>query len=572
MRKRKSSVFRQKLETAIDDIREMGTPSTSKNWEPLDDIQQLRITNKDGDVVPFILKPPQMLIYNTMMSLRRQGKPQLIIVVKPRQIGYSTFVQAWNWVHIKHFPNRTAVTIAHEKSAAAELMQKSHRFHDYSGSQQTLSYKTTLKIQYAPPHNSAIHVRTANRPETLRSYTIMHAHLSEFAMYEKPEDFLQATMNSLVTSPEASCVIECTAKGEGGLFYEMVQASLRGENEWTLIFTPFQDEEEYQSPLEPGEQLILSPEERKYQKQYNLPDERMKWALWHKTNKLSNDWVRFHEEYPASLELAFRASGSPYFNLEVLRDAEVQEPLYRGELEWADDYEPEVEFIPNEFGRLSVWKLPEPGRRYVMSIDVGEGVRQDFSIIDVVSAPEDRTERPEQVAQWASNVTTASDVGVAAYQLGRWYNDALIGVERPGPGPAVLNVLKATAVPEHSFKQIGHLPYWNLYFEVQRDQFGEETKRAGWLNSSKTKTPALQELQAHITPTGLILHCRETVQELRGFQSDPASGGRHLYKQIHKNTISNLYNDDRVFSLVIAVQMLLHLQSNPGFRRIEASD
>ncbi|MEJ2746070.1 MAG: hypothetical protein P8123_10380 [bacterium] len=163
-------------------------------------------------------------------------------------------------------------------------------------------------------------------------------------------------------------------------------------------------------------------------------------------------------------------------------------------------------------------------------------------------------------------------MGVIAYQLGRFYNDALIGVERPGPGPAVLNVLKATSVPNHSQGQIGQTPYWNLYYEIQKEQDGTETKRAGWLNSSKSKTPALQELQAHITPTGLILHCRETVQELRGFQRDPKAGGHNLYKQMHKNPVSNLYNDDRVMSLVIAVQLMLYLQSNPGFRRLEASD
>lgn len=565
MKKRNSRVFHDRITTAVEDIQSL-RPSGGAEWDPLEAIKQLHIVS-NGKIVPFTPNPPQLEFYRMWKKLRGEGRQQLIIILKARQLGFSTFTQALHYVHVDRHPHREAGTLSHEKEAAAVIMQMTKRFWRNQPNQRPVARLHSLRLEFAAPHNSTIHVKTANRPDAFRGFTLHHVHLSEFASYEHADQLLAAVMQCVTAT--GSVVIETTAKGAGGIFYEMVQAARRGESAWNLLFVPWQIEPAYQLPLDDGETLVLNQYERAYQREFGLTDSQMKWAIWKRINACNNDWNTFHEEYPASIDLAFRASGSPYFNPDVLTQQPVCDPEHIGELRWTSETEPEVGFVDDDHGSLSVWKLPEPGSRYVIGADCSEGVRQDWTIFDVLSIPAERHQPPEQCAQWANRATTSAEAGVVLYQLARWYNDALVGIERPGPGQVVIDVMRAASCPSHSFLQIGDLPFWNLYYEVIRDQMGQETRRPGWLNSSKTKTPALQDLQALLSPDGLILHCRETVQELLGFQQDPET---RRYIQRHRNPITQLYNDDRVFALVIAVQMLLHTQNSPGFRRLEASD
>ena len=61
----------------------------------LDFIQQeLKIQNKAGQLVPLVLNPLQLRLYQEIQRQREAGKPVRIIILKARQIGFSTATAA----------------------------------------------------------------------------------------------------------------------------------------------------------------------------------------------------------------------------------------------------------------------------------------------------------------------------------------------------------------------------------------------------------------------------------------------------------------------------------------------
>jgi hypothetical protein len=53
----------------------------------------LKIRTKDAQIVPFTLKPPQIKLRDTIEECRSSGRPVRIIILKARQMGFSTYVE-----------------------------------------------------------------------------------------------------------------------------------------------------------------------------------------------------------------------------------------------------------------------------------------------------------------------------------------------------------------------------------------------------------------------------------------------------------------------------------------------
>ena len=54
----------------------------------------LKIRDKRGRIVPLVLNAPQARLYDTIRELREQGIPVRVIVLKARQMGFSTVIEA----------------------------------------------------------------------------------------------------------------------------------------------------------------------------------------------------------------------------------------------------------------------------------------------------------------------------------------------------------------------------------------------------------------------------------------------------------------------------------------------
>ena len=89
----------------------------------------LKIRTKDMQIVPFILNKPQLRLYNAIKLQAEQHKPIRLIVLKARQMGFSTLTEAIIFKNCATKKNISAGIVAHELSATNNLFEMFKRYY-----------------------------------------------------------------------------------------------------------------------------------------------------------------------------------------------------------------------------------------------------------------------------------------------------------------------------------------------------------------------------------------------------------------------------------------------------------
>lgn len=195
--------------------------------------------------------------------------------------------------------------------------------------------------------------------------------------------------------------------------------------------------------------------------------------------------------------------------------------------------------IPQSDGIVSVWEPPIAGEQYVIGADVAEGLTgADSSVGQVMKMYHVRNRiYLEQVAK-ISGWITPTQYGTELVKLGHWYNDAVLAIEKNGPGHTVISRAK-------------DLMYLNLYVPVSeiqtRDKFSAEY---GVTTSSATKPVMISLLHGAINdtklaPASFIIRDALTLKELTIFIQVPLST-TYRYEAMGSG------HDDCVMALAIA--------------------
>lgn len=139
-------------------------------------------------------------------------------------------------------------------------------------------------------------------------------------------------------------------------------------------------------------------------------------------------------------------------------------------------------------GKCVVWQLPNPMKyTYVISADVGEGIKQDRSVAQITRLG--TVEEPEeQVAEFVSDEIDPIDFAGVIDAMGRFYCDeakvpALCAVEVNNHGLATQRELSR------------HLGYENFYIwqvEDSADPTRRFTNRVGFYTNRSTRPPLIQ--------------------------------------------------------------------------------
>jgi hypothetical protein len=176
------------------------------------------------------------------------------------------------------------------------------------------------------------------------------------------------------------------------------------------------------------------------------------------------------------------------------------------------------------FGCLQMWQPPRKGHRYILGVDVGDGLGRDRSVCDVLRMGT-LEEGEEQVAQFiADDVPPRQFAGIieAIGNLYKWPEDreAMAAIECNNHGISVQDTLQL------------HLGYRHFYiWEVldQADPVKRWTTRMGWMTTPRTRPILLDQLYTGITTIDPITgysDCRVnsgfTLDEMRDFQTDGA--------------------------------------------------
>ena len=417
------------------------------------------------------------------------------VALKARQIGFSTLISTFTFWLTFFYSDRAIVMLSKTERDAVKLLEKA-------------KYGSRFLPDWMKHRGPVMQINQTRIGFSNESYLESLPSASDPARGESVYTVVVDELGLLPNSEEAWAAIEPiadvggrvimlgTAHGEGNLFHKIWVGSQNRTNRFKGIFFPWwsgdRDEDWYES------------------KKRDLPD----WQL--------------AQEYPSDPDEAFLRSGHPVFNVDSLREMVAVDPS-RGRLTVVEG-SPMFEQVDG--GPLRVWEMPERSMRYAIGADVAEGLEHgDYSCAYVIEAKSRRV-----VACYHARVDADLFGSDILFNLGRYYNQALIGVESNNHGLSTNKALQRVL-------------YNPLYRQraVNRIANPQPSDVLGWRTTSITKPLVIDELNRALRDGELTVFDAECHVELRTFVRE---GDGKMHGSPH---------DDRVMSLAIATQMLKYV-------------
>lgn len=522
----------------------------------------LKIKTKSGELVGLVPNRVQTEIIRQVLEKLERGEPIRFIILKARQQGVSTIIEALiYWWTATHKYQQSKI-IAHDSDTSEYLYNMFRTYYDNANPvfKPNTKYNTRNDLTFdneAEPHKglkSQIDTATAENAGTGRGQTIQWLHASEVAKWRNGQELVAGLMQAVPLIGNTAIFLESTANGIGDYFHTTWQAAKRGESAFEPLFFPWSIHEEYSLPV--PKHFRLTKEEIKLKKQHDLTDEQLQWRRM-KMKEFVGDEKRFYQEYPLTDSEAFLASGTPRFNVYKLAQMEEKcyEPQYVDLIEKANQNPlQKATILPKVVAQapLKVWYQPQEGHEYVIGADVAEGIGGDFSVATIMDKINHTV-----VARWRGDIEP-SDFGEILEQLGRWYNRALIGPEVNNHGLTTVQRLR-------------DMNYDNLYRREKgmEERYEEYTPRLGWRTDIKTKPLMVDALSEAISKDEYIDYDRIAIREMMTYVTDErgrtnAQEGQH---------------DDCVISTAICLQLFewnpltekkLHIPSRYPERYLQA--
>ena len=180
----------------------------------------IKIRDKEGNIIPLKLNEPQLKYYNVIKRLHEQNKPIRIIILKARQMGFSTETESIIFKNVVTNHNYNAGIVAHKEDSTANLFNMSKRMLEYLPDtikpEQKKSNAKELVFNNANGTglDSKMKCMTAGGKGIGRSDTFTALHLSELAFWEgDKQDILLGLLQAVPNIPNSMVVIESTANG-----------------------------------------------------------------------------------------------------------------------------------------------------------------------------------------------------------------------------------------------------------------------------------------------------------------------------------------------------------------------
>jgi hypothetical protein len=481
---------------------------------------------RSGVPVPLALNNVQIRMINAFIDAHQAGKPGRFILDKARQMGVSTGIQAFFATDAFTKRHVSALTISKDDESTSEIHSMLERM--YEGLPEKIRSKLPLDTSERGrrlflEHGSKMRALTAGSRDAGRSMALTHIHCSEVAYWPDAAKTLLALRQTVQDVPGTLIVLESTANGRQGAFYEEWKRAVEGDSEYTPLFFGWHEFAAYTIPADQvpsAFEASLTDEEETLRERFNLTLGQLLWRRRRIRNECGGNLDKFHQEYPITWEESFLHSGRPFFQpLLVQRMAAVASkrvPVFRGELGSVGEYpspgQPAKPY-PSTTGRLRILKPPEDGHRYVLALDpAGVITSREFeAFTDKTNARDycamlvvDRYTR-KAVAYWHSRMDLGL-VGYEAAKLGKLYHRAMITVEMTGG---------YGAAPLDRLREIGYSP---LYTRVQLDSLGQKIgEDLGWSTTVNNRSRILEGLRDLLREDPAALAIPELAVEMDAF-------------------------------------------------------
>ena len=403
----------------------------------------VKIVNLDVGLTLFKLYPYQEEMITTFKDNR------FSICLTARQMGKTTTVAAYLLYEAIFNKNLRIAVLANKGDTAREILGRMQSmFEDlpwYLKPGVTEWNKGRVKFG-----NGTVVLSAATSSSSIRGQSMNIIYLDELAFIQNDMEFFTSTYPVISSGKKTKVIITSTPNGMN-LFYKL----------WT-------DAENKRNSFVPKKFLW-----------YHHPDRDEAW----KNETLKNiSEKQFNQEF----DCLFLGSSDTLISGSKLQKLVFKEPISKSE-------------------SYTVYAAPEKDRNYAVTVDVGEGIGKDYSIISVF----DITEAPyRHVALYRDNLVHPITLASHIKRIGDEYNEAYVVVENNTVGKITAETLY------YDFE------YENMLTGAIRDSDAEVGTSRNWVGirtTKKTKMIGCSNLKSMIESDTLITEDFDAIAELASF-------------------------------------------------------
>lgn len=492
----------------------------------------IKIKNKDGKIVPFILNEPQNKLYDIIKDCHEKKKPIRIIILKARQMGFSTATGAIMFKNTSTKANISSGIITHIEEATTNLFNMYKLMYEQLPTPLKPSVRASnskeliFDTKDGQGLKSKIKCMTAGSSGVGRSSTIQYLHISEYAFWQGDK---KATLNGLMqavpSTTNSMVIIESTANGYEH-FRELWYRAVNGESDFIPLFVGWNELKEYSKPYTGFE---LTEYEKEIKARFKLTNDQLQWRRWSIENNCSGDEDMFRQEYPITPEEAFIGTGHCIFDQDILtkRMRDLDKPYTEGNFEYdrVGNEISNIKFVKKKNGNIRIYDTPVKGKTYAIGGDTaGEG--SDYFAGQVIDS------NGKQVAilehQFDEDMYANQ-----MYCLGWAYNKAIMNVE--------------TNFSTYPIKELEKMEYPNLWYREVEDSISKRKQKSyGFKTTKVTKPIIIGNLVKIARENPELINDKRTIQQMLTYVKNEKGG----YEA------ESGYHDDLVMSLAIAYYSL----------------
>ncbi|MBF31893.1 MAG: hypothetical protein CL529_12050 [Aequorivita sp.] len=466
-----------------------------------------KINTKLDGLQNFRLREYQKNFFDFLLNI--EG-PKRAIVLKPRQAGFSTICASYFTHQMCTQENYKCIALADKKGRTAEIAGMYKTFIDTLPEElkPMIALKNTEQVLLNNPNElgpkglgSSIKFETGQDPNAGRSGTRKGAHISEVAFIRYMNEIDEGVANSIPLHESTTIIKESTANGRAGIgkaFYDLWQASKRGDSIYKPFFVGWYEIDDYQ--IKPPSDFKATKYEKEILKRFPVITEaNLMWRRLKLSEYLGDDEAliltpaeRFKQDFPLDDEEAFLNTGAPVFDPEILN--KLHNKLSSNRIaDIKDRLNIDSFLLKNHWDKLKIFTPPRANMQYFIGADIAEGLASgDASTFCVID------HEFNQVASFYGRIDP--DIfGHVLIEIGELYNNATLAPEKNNMGHTTVTTIKNEGYP-------------SLYREVIEDKVTKETKeRIGWVTSKSSKmvmlnnaTKALREGMGRILDIKLV--------------------------------------------------------------------
>lgn len=467
------------------------------------------VVDKNQKTMPFFLNDVQHEFMDALNQAKEDYEAGIItdislLVLKGRQQGFTTLVTAYQLSCSILNRNFQGFTLADKSDNSEAIFQNKAKF-PYSQLPDCLKpsekYNNRKQLLFEKI-NSSWAVDTATK-DVGRSRTVNFFHGSECAFWKDGIAPIQGALGEAFTK---NCIkiYESTANGyndyqkmwDSGVhincFYEWWKTK-----EYTISFRNEQAMQEFLHQIDTKKGWIWD-RLRWLRDDKHLEPEQLYW-YWNKYDKyLDKDLIK--QEYPCTPHEAFLLSGKNVFDVAIILDrlTKLPKPIKRGYFVY--DYDglriSNIRWVNDKDGYIKLYQMPNvPAMtEYCIGGDTaGEG--SDYFTGHVLDA-----KTGVQVAH-LKHQFDADQYTRQMYCLGKYYKDALIGIE--------------ANFDSYPIMELQRLGYPKQYAREAQDTYtGKTEKRFGFKTTSLTRPTAISRLIEIVREHCDTINDKETLEEL----------------------------------------------------------